>query len=207
MVEQLVQPSMPGAAAPRRVVVAEDESLVRLDIVEILTDNGFVVVGEAGDGETAIRVAEETDPDLVLMDVKMPVLDGISAAEKLYENGVAPVVLLTAFNQAELVERAGRAGVLGYVVKPFTPEELLPAIEIALARHEQIAALETTAADLLDRLETRALVERAKALLSEKVGLSEAEAFRWLQKASMDRRLTLQSVAGMIIKQLASEEF
>ncbi|HEY4152370.1 MAG TPA: response regulator, partial [Pseudolysinimonas sp.] len=124
--------------APRRVVVAEDESLIRLDIVEILRDNGFDVVGEAGDGETAVALATELRPDLVIMDVKMPQLDGISAAEKLAKNHIAPVVLLTAFSQKELVERASEAGALAYVVKPFTPNDLLPAIEIALSRYQQI---------------------------------------------------------------------
>jgi response regulator NasT len=175
--------------APRRVVVAEDESLIRLDIVEILRDNGFDVVGEAGDGETAVQLATELRPDLVIMDVKMPQLDGISAAEKLSKNHIAPVVLLTAFSQKELVERASEAGALAYVVKPFTPNDLLPAIEIALARYEQIITLEAEVADMVERFETRKLVDRAKGLLNEKMGLSEPEAFRWIQKASMDRRL------------------
>ena len=141
--------SASAASAPRRVVVAEDESLIRLDIVEILRDNGFDVVGEAGDGETAVQLATELRPDLVVMDVKMPQLDGISAAEKLSKNNIAPVVLLTAFSQKELVERASEAGALAYVVKPFTPNDLLPAIEIALARHEQIITLEAEVADMV----------------------------------------------------------
>ena len=192
--------------APRRVVVAEDESLIRLDIVEILRDNGFDVVGEAGDGETAVQLATELRPDLVIMDVKMPVLDGISAAERLTKNHVAPVVLLTAFSQKELVERATEAGALAYVVKPFTPNDLLPAIEIALARYEQIITLEAEVADMVERFETRKLVDRAKGLLNEKMGLSEPEAFRWIQKASMDRRLTMQDVAKAIIEQLSPKK-
>jgi response regulator NasT len=195
-----------AAPAPRRVVVAEDESLIRLDIVEILRDNGFDVVGEAGDGETAVQLATELRPDLVIMDVKMPQLDGISAAEKLSKNHIAPVVLLTAFSQKELVERASEAGALAYVVKPFTPNDLLPAIEIALARYDQIVTLEAEVADMVERFETRKLVDRAKGLLNEKMGLSEPEAFRWIQKASMDRRLTMQDVAKAIIEQLAPKK-
>ena len=195
-----------STAAPRRVVVAEDESLIRLDIVEILRDNGFEVVGEAGDGETAVALATELRPDLVIMDVRMPNLDGIEAAKRLSENHVAPVVLLTAFSQKELVDRATEAGALAYVVKPFTPNDLLPAIEIALARYQQIIALEAEVADLNERFETRKLVDRAKGLLNEKMGLSEPEAFRWIQKASMDRRLTMHDVAKAIIDQLAPKK-
>jgi response regulator NasT len=180
--------------------------LIRLDIVEILRDNGFDVVGEAGDGETAVQLATELRPDLVIMDVKMPQLDGISAAEKLSKNHIAPVVLLTAFSQKELVERASEAGALAYVVKPFTPNDLLPAIEIALARYEQIITLEAEVSDMVERFETRKLVDRAKGLLNEKMGLSEPEAFRWIQKASMDRRLTMQDVAKAIIEQLAPKK-
>src|SRR6478735_2734927 len=194
------------APAPRRVVVAEDESLIRLDIVEILRDNGFDVVGEAGDGETAVQLATDLRPDLVIMDVKMPQLDGISAAEKLSKNHIAPVVLLTAFSQKELVERASEAGALAYVVKPFTPNDLLPAIEIALSRYQQILTLESEVADLVERFETRKLIDRAKGLLNEKMGLSEPEAFRWIQKASMDRRLTMHNVAQAIIDQLAAKK-
>lgn len=190
----------------RRVVVAEDESLIRLDIVEILRDNGFDVVGEAGDGETAVALAKELRPDLVVMDVKMPQLDGISAAEQLSKDSIAPVVLLTAFSQKELVERATEAGALAYVVKPFTQNDLLPAIEIALARHAQLVALEAEVADLTERFETRKLVDRAKGLLTQKMGLSEPEAFRWIQKASMDRRLTMHEVAEAVVKQLSAKK-
>jgi two-component system, response regulator PdtaR len=190
--------------APRRVVVAEDESLIRLDIVEILRDNGFDVVGEAGDGETAVQLATELRPDLVVMDVRMPQLDGIKAAERLTKDHIAPVVLLTAFSQKELVEQASEAGALAYVVKPFTPNDLLPAIEIALARYAQIVALESEVADMVERFETRKLVDRAKGLLNEKMGLTEPEAFRWIQKASMDRRLTMHDVAAAVIEQLSA---
>jgi len=193
-------------APARRVVVAEDESLIRMDIVEILRDAGFDVVGEAGDGEAAVALATELKPDLVIMDVKMPKLDGISAAEQLNKNHIAPVVLLTAFSQKELVERASEAGALAYVVKPFTPNDLLPAIEIALSRYTQILTLESEVADLAERFETRKLVDRAKGLLNDKMGLTEPEAFRWIQKASMDRRLTMHDVAITIIDQLSPKK-
>jgi AmiR/NasT family two-component response regulator len=190
----------------RRVVVAEDESLIRMDIVEILRDNGFDVVGEAADGEAAVALAMELRPDLVIMDVKMPKMDGISAADKLNKEHIAPVVLLTAFSQKELVERATEAGALAYVVKPFTPNDLLPAIEIALSRWAQIVALENEVADLSERFETRKIVDIAKGILNEKMGLTEPEAFRWIQKASMDRRLTMKDVAVTIVDQLGTKK-
>ena len=164
------------------------------------------MVGEAGDGETAVALARELRPDLVVMDIKMPKLDGIAAAKQLTDDNVAPVVLLTAFSQRDLVERATEAGALAYVVKPFTQNDLLPAIEIALARHQQIVALENEVADLAERFETRKLVDRAKGLLTDKMGLSEPEAFRWIQKASMDRRLTMHEVAQAVVEQLAPKK-
>ncbi|MBQ1442557.1 MAG: response regulator [Renibacterium sp.] len=189
-------------SAPRRVVVAEDETLIRLDIIEILRGEGYDVVGEADNGEKALDLARELKPDLVLMDVKMPVMDGISAAEKIVKERIAPVVLLTAFSQKELVERARDAGAMAYVVKPFTPADLVPAIEIALSRYEEIKILEAEVHDLQDRFETRKLVERAKSLLTTKMGLTEPEAFRWIQKTSMDRRLSMREVADTIISQV-----
>jgi len=191
--------------AKRRVVVAEDESLIRIDIVETLQDNGFEVVGEAADGEKAVALVEELKPDLVVMDVKMPLLDGISAAEIINRKKLAPVVLLTAFSQRELVERAAEAGALAYVVKPFTPSDLIPAIEVALSRYQQIEALEDEVSDLAERLETRKILDRAKGILNNTMGLPEPEAFRWIQKASMDRRLTMREVAETVIAQLAEK--
>jgi AmiR/NasT family two-component response regulator len=201
--DELTQPE-PTTSTRRRVVVAEDEAIIRLDVVEILGEAGFDVVGEAADGEAAVRLAEETRPDLVVMDVKMPVLDGISAAERIGRAGIAPVVLLTAFSQRELVDRARDAGAMAYVVKPFTADDLLPAVEIALSRHTQIRALESEVADLTERFETRKRVDRAKGLLMEKMGLSEPEAFRWIQKASMDRRLTMREVADAVVEQVGA---
>ncbi|CAB4627399.1 MAG: response regulator [Actinobacteria bacterium] len=185
----------------RRVVVAEDESLIRIDIVETLRDQGFDVVGEAGDGNKAVELAFELKPDLMVMDIKMPDLDGLSAAEKISELKI-PVVLLTAFSQQELVTRAAEVGAMAFLVKPFSPQDLLPAIEIALSRHSQLVALEAEVADLGERLETRKLVERAKGVLSEKMKLTEPEAFRWIQKASMDRRLSMADVARTVLDQL-----
>jgi response regulator NasT len=200
-----VSENVPMKPRKTRVVVAEDESLIRIDIVEILRDNGFDVVGEAADGEKAVALATELRPDLVVMDVKMPLLDGISAAEILSKNRIAPVVLLTAFSQRELVERAAEAGALAYVVKPFTPSDLIPAIDIALTRFQQIAALEDEVSDLAERLETRKVLDRAKGILNDTMGLTEPEAFRWIQKASMDRRLTMREVAQTVIDQLAEK--
>lgn len=190
----------------RRVVVAEDEALIRLDIVEMLRDAGYQVVGEAADGEQAVELAEQHRPDLVVMDIKMPVLDGISAAERIVSARIAPVVLLTAFSQQELVERARDAGAMAYVVKPFTAADLLPALEIALSRHQEIAALEAEVVDLTERFETRKVVDRAKGLLQVKFGMSEPEAFRWIQKTSMDKRLTMREVAGAVIASAQAEQ-
>ena len=187
--------------APRRVVIAEDEALIRLDLKEMLVEAGYAVVGEAGDGESAVRLASELRPDLVVLDVKMPVLDGISAAERITADQLAPVLMLTAFSQRDLVERARDAGAMAYLVKPFQKADLVPAIEIAVARYEQMAALSAEVADLSERLETRKLVDRAKALLQSMHGLSEADAFRWIQKSSMDLRIGMRQVAETVLAQ------
>ncbi|MEV6861667.1 response regulator [Streptosporangium subroseum] len=187
----------------RRVVIAEDEALIRLDLKEMLEEDGYAVVGEAGDGETAVRMALEHRPDLVILDVKMPILDGISAAEQIVSQRIAPCLILTAFSQRDLVERARDAGAMAYLVKPFTKSDLVPAIEMAVSRHEEMAALEREVGTLSERLETRKLVERAKGLLMEQHGWSEPQAFRWIQKASMDRRLSMRQVAQVVVTEMS----
>jgi AmiR/NasT family two-component response regulator len=187
-----------------RVVVVEDEALIRMDVVATLEEADFEVVAQGADGEEAIELANEHKPDLIVMDIKMPKLDGISAAEKIAELKI-PVVLLTAFSQSDLVSRAADAGAMAYVTKPFKPTDLLPAIQIALARHEELIALESEIADLSDRLETRKLMDRAKGILMSKMKLSEPDAFRWIQKASMDRRLSMAQVAKAVIDQLGQK--
>ena len=187
-----------------RVVVVEVEGLIRMEVVATLQEAGYEVVGEGADGEEAIKLATELEPDLVVMDIKMPKLDGISAAEKIAELKI-PVVLLTAFSQSGLVARAASAGAMAYVTKPFKPTDLLPAIQIALSRHEELVSLEAEIADLSDRLETRKLMDRAKGLLQSKMKLSEPESFRWIQKASMDRRLSMAQVAKAVLEQLGDK--
>jgi AmiR/NasT family two-component response regulator len=183
-----------------RVVVAEDEVLIRLDLVEMLTEEGYQVVGEAGDGEAAVALALELRPDLVVMDVKMPKLDGISAAERIAADRVAPVVMLTAFSQRDLVDRARQAGAMAYVVKPFGKADLIPAIEIAMGRFAEIKAVEAEVSDLTERLESRKAVDRAKGLLQTGLGLTEPEAFRWIQKTAMDLRKSMREVAEGVIE-------
>ena len=177
-------------------MIAEDEALIRLDLKEMLEEEGYVVIGEAADGETAITLTQSLRPDLVILDVKMPVLDGISAAERIAADHLAPVVILTAFSQRELVERARDAGAMAYLVKPFTKADLVPAIEIAVSRFQEISALESEVGTLRDRLEVRKLLDRAKGLLQAQQGITEAEAFRWIQKTSMDRRMTMRAVSA-----------
>ncbi len=181
------------------MVIAEDEALIRMDLAEMLADEGYDVVGQAGDGQQAVELAELLRPDLVILDVKMPVLDGIAAAERIAGQRIAPVVMLTAFSQRDLVERARDAGAMAYLVKPFSQSDLTPAIEMAVSRFAEIAALESEVADLNERLETRKAVERAKAVLQRDLGLSEPDAFRWIQKTAMDLRFTMRQVADGVI--------
>ena len=183
--------------SPVRILVAEDEALIRMDLVEMLREAGYEVVAEAADGAQAIELAQLHKPDLAILDVKMPVLDGISAAEKIID--IAPVLMLTAFSQRELVERARDAGVMAYVVKPFSIGDLVPAIEIAISRHLQMRSLADEVADLHERLETRKTIDRAKGILMQALNLSEPEAFSWIQRAAMDRRLTMKQVAEAVI--------
>jgi response regulator NasT len=183
----------------RRVVIAEDEALIRMDLAEMLGEAGYEVVGQASNGEQAVEMARELTPDLVIMDVKMPVMDGITAAEEIGAAKICPVVMLTAFSQTELVERARDAGVMAYIVKPFTAADLSPAIDIARSRWNEMKALESEIADLGERLETRKQVDRAKGILMKKLKISEADAFRWIQKTAMDRRLGMKEVADAVI--------
>ena len=185
--------------AQTRVVIADDESIIRMDLREMLTNLGYLVVGETGDGISAVNLARELRPDLVIMDVKMPDLDGIQAAKILTEERIAPVLLLTAFSQQELIEGAKEAGVVGYIVKPFRESELVPAIEVALARFREFKALEKELADTRNILETRKIVERAKGVLMDTQGLKEAEAFRKIQKLSMNTRKSMREVAEAIL--------
>jgi AmiR/NasT family two-component response regulator len=187
---------------PYRVVIAEDEALIRLDLKEMLSEPGhdaYVVVGEAGDGETAIEMAEELRPDLVIMDVKMPILDGISAAERITAGRLAAVVILTAFSQPDLIQRASSAGAMAYLVKPFTRADLVPAMEIAVSRFAEVTALEKEVGGLRERLEMRKVLDRAKGLLQARRGITEPEAFRWIQKTAMDRRTTMGALAREIL--------
>jgi response regulator NasT len=185
--------------SPTRILVAEDEALIRLDLAEMLAEAGYDVVGQASNGEQAVEMAHELAPDLVIMDVKMPVMDGITAAEQIGAAKICPVVMLTAFSQTELVERARDAGVMAYIVKPFTAADLGPAIDIARHRWTEYTALEREIADLGERLETRKAVDRAKGILMKKLKISEAEAFRWIQKTAMDRRLGMREVADAVV--------
>ncbi len=189
---------------PARILVAEDETLIRMDLVEMLREAGYDVVGEATNGQEAIELAENLRPDIAILDVKMPVLDGISAAEKIID--IAPVLMLTAFSQRDLVERARDAGAMAYVVKPFTINDLLPSIEIAISRHTQMRSLAAEVADLHERLESRKLIDRAKGILMKALNLSEPEAFSWIQRAAMDRRITMKEVAEAVINPGSSLE-
>ncbi|MGB7820225.1 MAG: response regulator [Ornithinibacter sp.] len=191
---------MTDSASPRkRVLVAEDEAIIRIDLAEMLGEAGYDVVGQAGDGEQAVELTRSLRPDIVIMDVKMPVMDGITAAETIAKERICPVVMLTAFSQTELVERARDAGVMAYVVKPFTAGDVTPALDIALSRWAELKTLESEVADLGERLETRKAVDRAKGVLMAKLKITEAEAFRWLQKTAMDRRMGMREVAEAVV--------
>jgi two-component system, response regulator PdtaR len=194
-----------AGAERRRVLIAEDEALIRLDLAEMLVEEGYDVVGEAGDGETAVRLALDLKPDLVILDIKMPIMDGLAAAERIAGERVAPVVILTAFSQRDLVERARAAGAMAYLVKPFQKSDLVPAIEIALSRYQEIAALESEVAGLNDRLETRKAVERAKGTLMTTYGMTEPQAFKWIQRTAMDHRMTMREVAERILTETPAE--
>ena len=188
---------LPMHEGARRILVAEDETLIRMDLVEMLTGAGYSVVAEAKNGEEAISLAREHKPDLAILDVKMPILDGISAAQEIIS--IAPVLMLTAFSQKELVDRARDAGVMAYVVKPFSINDLVPAMEIAMSRHKQMVSLADEVAELHERLEVRKLIDRAKGILMAALNLTEPEAFSWIQKAAMDRRLSMKEVALAVI--------
>ncbi|MDT7785259.1 MAG: two-component system, response regulator PdtaR [Pseudonocardiales bacterium] len=200
MTQQAAEAQTEATRKAPRVLVAEDEALIRLDLVEMLREEGYDVAGEAADGEEAIKLASELNPDLVILDVKMPKVDGIEAAQHIAGNRIAPVVILTAFSQRDLVERARDAGAMAYLVKPFAKRDLVPAIELAISRFTELAALEQEVAGLTERLETRKVVERAKGVLMTKQGLSEPEAFRWVQRTAMDRRTTMKAVAEAVIE-------
>ncbi len=200
-------PAQPEAAAtrdgePTRVLIAEDEALIRLDLKEMLQEEGFEVVAEVADGASAVRLTRELRPDLVILDVKMPVMDGIQAAEEIANERLAAILMLTAFSQRDLVEQARRAGAMAYLVKPFQKHDLLPAVEIAAGRFRDLSGLEREVDDLQGRLEARKLVERAKGLLQEREGMSEGDAFRFVQRQAMERRLTMRQVAEQIIERL-----
>jgi two-component system, response regulator PdtaR len=183
-----------------RVLIAEDEALIRLDLAEMLVEEGYDVVGQAEDGETAVALAEELEPDLVILDIKMPRLDGIAAAQRVAALRIAPVVILTAFSQRDLVEQARDAGAMAYVVKPFSMTDLVPAIEMAVSRFAEIKQLELEVADLGDQLETRKVLDRAKGILQQQMGLTEPEAFRWIQKTAMDLRRSMREVAEGVVR-------
>ena len=184
------------------MLIAEDEALIRLDLAEMLREEGYDVVGEAGDGQEAVDMAVRLRPDLVIMDVKMPRRDGIDAAVEIAAHRIAPIVVLTAFSQRDLVERARDAGAMAYLVKPFSASDLVPAIELAVSRYAELTELEREVADLGERLETRKLVERAKGVLQTRHSMTEPEAFGWMQRAAMDRRTTMKRVAEVVLESL-----
>jgi two-component system, response regulator PdtaR len=203
-----VPESHPGTDSPEptKILIAEDEAIIRLDLKEMLEEEGIDVVGEAADGEAALRLARERNPDLVIMDIKMPGMDGLAAAEQVVDEDLAAVLILTAFSGRDLVQRAADAGAMGYLVKPFQKSDLLPAIELALARYHELAALKKESASLVERLETRKVVDKAKGRLMDTDGLSEAEAFRAIQKQAMNERRPMREVAQALLDSAPSTE-
>lgn len=193
-------------ATRRRVLIAEDEGLIRLDLSEMLSEEGYDVVAEAADGEAAVKLAEQKRPDLVICDIQMPIMDGLQAAEKIVTARIAPVVILTAFSQRDLIQKARSAGAMAYLVKPFQKSDLVPAIELSLARFAEMAALEKEVDSLAERLEVRKLVDRAKGLLMTRYGMGEPDAFRWIQRAAMDHRLSMKDVADRVVAESSDEE-
>ena len=193
------------ADRPIRVLIAEDEALIRLDLKEMLVEEGFDVVAEVSDGATAVRLARELRPELAILDLKMPVMDGIQAAEQITQERLSAVLILTAFSQRDLIEKARRAGAMAYLVKPFQKHDLLPAIQIAASRFKDLQGLEERVGDLSDRLEARKVVDRAKGLLQEHEGMSEAQAFRWLQRTAMEQRITMKAVADQVVQRYGTD--
>ena len=206
--ENLVNEEAPGRPTDRpiRVLIAEDEALIRLDLKEMLLEEGFDVVAEVSDGATAVRLARELRPDLCILDLKMPVMDGIQAAEQVTSERLSAVLILTAFSQRDLIDKARRAGAMAYLVKPFQKHDLLPAIQIAAGRFKDLQGLEDQVGDLTDRLEARKVVERAKGLLQQHEDMSEPAAFRWLQKTAMERRLSMKAVAAQVVERYTDSE-
>ena len=197
---ETAEATTPPSSSRGKILIAEDEAIIRLDLKEMLEEEGFEVVGEASDGEAAIRLAKERDPDLVIMDIKMPGMDGLTAAERIVEDDLAAVLILTAFSQRDLVQRAAEAGAMGYLVKPFQKSDLMPALDIALARYQELGAVRKESASLNEQLETRKLVDRAKGKLMDAQGMTEAEAFRHIQKRAMDERIPMKDIAGSILE-------
>ena len=200
------EPVPPAPDAPPRILIAEDEAIIRLDLKEMLEEEGLEVVGEAADGDAAVRLAGEREPDLVIMDIKMPGMDGLTAAEQIIDKDLAAVLILTAFSGKDLVQRAAEAGAMAYLVKPFQKSDLMPAIELALARYAELTSLKKETADLAERLEARKLIDRAKGRLIDERGMSEADAFRHLQKRAMDERKTMKEVAHDVVEAPAAAD-
>ena len=199
------EPVTPAPLGPSRILIAEDEAIIRLDLKEMLEEEGLEVVGEAADGDAAVRLADEREPDLVIMDIKMPGMDGLTAAEQIIDKDLAAVLILTAFSGKDLVQRAAEAGAMAYLVKPFQKSDLMPAIELALARYAELTSLKKETADLAERLEARKVIDRAKGRLIDERGMTEADAFRHLQKRAMDERRSMKEVAQAVLDAAPAE--